>query len=274
MQSQTPPQTDDELEHFALHGALPLPKADQQGFVDHDGARIAWYSYGTGDPVVLLHGGLGHSGNWGFQVPALVEAGYRAILIDSRGHGRSTRDAQPYSYELMASDVLAVLDTLNVQRAAFIGWSDGACTALILGRSAPERVGGVLFFACNMSPDGAKEFEPTPVIDRCFSRHRADYQALSGAPCDFDNFVADVSLMQRNQPNWSTDDLMNVCVRVTVVIGEYDEFIKQEHAVWLAATIPEAELIILPNVSHFAPLQRPALFNGVIERFAGTVFET
>lgn len=272
MQPQT--QTDDELKHFALHGALPLPEADQQGFVDNDGARIAWSSYGAGQPVVLLHGGLGHSGNWGYQVPALVEAGYRAILIDSRGHGRSTRDAQPYSYELMASDVLAVLDTLRVQRAAFIGWSDGACTALILARRAPERVGGVLFFACNMSPDGTKEFAPTPVIDRCFGRHRADYQALSGTPGDFDPFVADVSQMQRTQPDWSASDLMSVRVRVAVVIGEHDEFIKQEHAVWLAETIPDAELIILPNVSHFAPLQRPALFNGVIERFAGTVFET
>jgi pimeloyl-ACP methyl ester carboxylesterase len=270
---QTQPYTDDELKHFTLHGALPLPDAGQQGFVDNDGARIAWSSYGAGHPVVLLHGGLGHSGNWGYQVPALVAAGYRAILIDSRGHGRSTRDAQPYSYDLMAQDVLAVLDTLNVQRAAFIGWSDGACIALILARRVPQRVGGVLFFACNMCPDGAKEFEPTPVIDRCFARHRADYQALSDSPDDFDTFVADVSQMQRTQPDWSADDLMQVRVRVTVVIGEHDEFIKQAHAVWLAETIPDAELIILPNVSHFAPLQRPALFNGVVERFVGTVFE-
>ena len=61
---------------------------------------------------------------------------------------------------------------------------------------------------------------------------------------------------------------------MTVAIGEHDEFIKQEHAVYLAQTIPNAELIVLPNVSHFAPLQRPALFNGVIERFVGTAFET
>jgi pimeloyl-ACP methyl ester carboxylesterase len=47
--------------------------------------------------VILLHGGLGHSGNWGYQVPALMDAGYRAVLTDSRGHGRSTRDARPYA---------------------------------------------------------------------------------------------------------------------------------------------------------------------------------
>ena len=267
-------QTDDELKHFEAHGAAPLPEADEQGFVDNAGARIAWSTYGTGQPVVLLHGGLGNRGNWGYQVPALVDAGYRAILIDSRGHGRSTRDPQPYSYELMSSDVLAVLDALHIQSAAFIGWSDGACTALILGRKAPQRVAGVFFFACNMDPSGAKEFVLTPAIERCFNRHRADYQALSATPDDFDAFVAAVSEMQRTQPNYCADDLAQIGVRVTVAIGEHDEFIRQEHAIYLAENIPEAELIVLPNVSHFAPLQRPALFNGVIERFAGTVFES
>jgi pimeloyl-ACP methyl ester carboxylesterase len=266
-------QSDDELKHFVAHGAAPLPEAQEEGFVDNAGARIAWSTYGAGHPVVLLHGGLGHRGNWGYQVPALVEAGYRVILIDSRGHGRSTRDAQPYNYELMASDVLAVLDTLQVQKAAFIGWSDGACTALILGRRAPQRVAGVFFFACNMDPGGAKPFVPTPVIDRCFRRHRADYEALSATPGEFDAFVAAVSEMQRKQPDYSADDLAQIRVRVTVAIGEHDEFIKQSHAVYLAQTIPEAELIVLPNVSHFAPLQRPTLFNGVIERFVGTAFE-
>jgi len=267
-------QSDDELKHFESHGAAPLPEAQEEGFVDNEGARIAWSTYGAGQPVVLLHGGLGHRGNWGYQVPALVEAGYRAILIDSRGHGRSTRDSQPYRYELMASDVLAVLDALHVQRAAFIGWSDGACTALILGRQAPQRVAGVFFFACNMNPGGAKEFVLTPVIERCFNRHRADYRALSSTPDDFDAFVAAVSEMERTQPNYGSDDLAQIGVRVVVAIGEQDEFIRQDHAVHLAESIPEAELIVLPNVSHFAPLQRPALFNGVIERFAGTVFES
>jgi pimeloyl-ACP methyl ester carboxylesterase len=93
---------DDDLLKFEADGAAPLPVADDQGYVEHDGARIWYAAFGAGAPVVLLHGGLGHSGNWGCQVPALVERGYRAVVIDSRGHGRSTRDERPYSYELMA----------------------------------------------------------------------------------------------------------------------------------------------------------------------------
>src|ERR1700723_2171602 len=130
---------DDELRRFEANGATPLPVSDDTGSIENDGARI-WYSaYGVGAPVVLLHGGLGHGGNWGYQVPALIESGYRAVVIDSRGHGRSTREAQPFSYELMASDVLAVMDTLHLKKAAMVGWSDGACTALILAAKAPSR---------------------------------------------------------------------------------------------------------------------------------------
>ena len=106
---------DDDLTAFEAHGAAPLPVASSEGYIDHDGARIWYASYGSGSPVILLHGGLGHSGNWGYQLPPLLESGHRAILIDSRGHGHSTRDARPYTYELMASDVLAVMDALRIE---------------------------------------------------------------------------------------------------------------------------------------------------------------
>src|ERR1043166_6554552 len=105
---------DDDLREFEAPGAAPLPAPTQEGYVEHDGARIWHTSYGSGPTVILLHGGLGHSGNWGYQVPELLRSGYRVVLIDSRGHGRSTRDARPFSYELMASDVVAVLVALGV----------------------------------------------------------------------------------------------------------------------------------------------------------------
>lgn len=263
---------DDDLVTFEAAGPAPLPAAAQEGHVEHDGARLRYASYAAGPPVVLLHGGLGHSGNWGYQVPALVEAGYRAVLVDSRGHGRSTRDPRPYKYELMASDVLAVMDALRLDRAALVGWSDGACTALILGRQVPERVAGVFFFACNMDPSGAKELaELGPVVGRCFARHKRDYASLSATPDRFDEFVAAVGLMQRTEPNYSAADLAEIGIPVTIALGEHDEFIKRQHAEYLARSIPGAALLILPGVSHFAPLQRPALFNAAMLDFVSGV---
>jgi pimeloyl-ACP methyl ester carboxylesterase len=258
---------DDDLSRFAAEGAAPLPLTGEQGCVEHDGARIWYAAYGSGSPVILLHGGLGHSGNWGYQVPALVEHGYRAVLIDSRGHGRSTRDERSFSYELMATDVAAVMDRLRLEKAALVGWSDGACTALILAATAPTRVAGVFFFACNMDPSGTKEFEFTPTVQRCFDRHVQDYQQLSATPDQFEAFADAVGLMQRTQPNYSAHDLAQIRVPVAIIQSEHDEFIKRTHAEYLAQTIPQAELIELRDVSHFAPLQRPGYFNSVMLAF-------
>jgi len=263
---------DDDLIRFEAVGAAPLPDTNDQGYVEHNGARIWYATYGSGSPVMLLHGGLGHSGNWGYQVPALMSSGYRAVLIDSRGHGRSTRDAQPYSYELMASDVLAVMDILHLEKAALVGWSDGACTALVLADKAPARVAGVFFFACNMDPSGTKEIEFTPTLKRCFSRHVKDYTQLSATPDQFDEFSDAVGLMQRTQPNYSAHDLAQISVPVAIVQSEHDEFIKREHAEYLARSIPNAEFIYLPVVSHFAPLQRPEQFNSIMLVFLVKVF--
>lgn len=260
---------DDDLARFEAEGAAPLPAAVQEGHVDHDGARIWYATFGTGPPVILLHGGLGHSGNWGYQVPALVAAGYRAVLIDSRGHGRSTRDGRPYKYELMAADVLAVMDALRLPRAAFVGWSDGACVALVLAMKAPERVERVFFFGCNMDPSGTKPFEFTPIVKRCLARHAKDYARLSATPGDFDAFADAVGEMMKTEPNYSADQLAGIRVPVAIVQSEHDEFIKPEHAEYLARTIPGAALVRLHGVSHFAPLQRPDPFNLAMLAFLG-----
>ena len=264
-----PAFTDDALTHFAEQGTPALPTGERQGHLKHDGSALWYASIGTGRPVILLHGGLGHAGNWGHQVPALLAAGYRVILVDTRGHGRSTRDAAPLGYARLANDLRAVMDHLQLPDAALVGWSDGACTAMLLAAAHPERVTGLLFFGCNMDPSGARPFVPTPVIDNCFARHRLDYVALSATPEAFMDLVDDLGLMQRSEPNFTAADLQSIAVPVRIVQAEGDEFIRPEHAAWLANQIPGARLTTLPNVSHFAPLQRPGVFNAVVLGFLG-----
>ncbi len=259
--------SDDDLQIFAADGAV-LPAPDAEGLVAHDGARIWWADYGDGPPVILLHGGLGHSGNFGHQVPALAASGHRVIVVDSRGHGRSTRDERPYSYDLMAADLAAVMDHLGIDRAPLVGWSDGACIALALARQAPERVAGVFFFGCNVDPTGTLDLDfSNPLLGRCIGRHRQDYAALSSTPDDFEAFSKAVGAMQASQPNYSAADLAEITVSVRIVQAEHDEFIKAEHARYLAETIPDATFQMLPGVSHFAPMQRPALFNAAVLDF-------
>jgi pimeloyl-ACP methyl ester carboxylesterase len=77
--------------------------------------------------------------------------------------------------------------------------------------------------------------------------------------------------MMKSQPNTSARELAAIRVPVSIVQSEHDEFIKLEHAQYLARTIPEAELILLLGVSHFAPLQRPDRFNSVVRGFLAKV---
>ena len=158
-----------------------------------------------------------------------------------------------------------------MKKPAMVGWSDGACTALILAAKAPARIAGVFFFGCNMDPSGVKPFEATPTLNRCFARHARDYAQLSATPEHFKDFVDAVTRMQQTQPNYSAVDLAEISVPVVIVHSEHDEFIKREHAEYLARSIPNAELVVLNGVSHFAPLQRPEQFNGVMLAFLGRI---
>lgn len=266
------PIHDDNLEIFERSGPPPLPLGGREGFVERDGARIWYMSCGAGPAVILLHGGNGNAGNWGYQVTPLIAAGHNVILIDSRGHGRSTRDDRPYSYQLMGGDVLAVMNALDIRSAAVVGWSDGACIGLVLGRSHPDRIAGVFYFACNMDNSGTLPFEFTPVIGLCLSRHRQDYAALSPTPDGFDDMMQAVGAMQSTQPEYSPAQLAEIHVPVMVVQAERDEFIRRDHAEYLARTIPGAGFLLLKDVSHFAPVQRPDEFTQAVLEFLCGVY--
>jgi pimeloyl-ACP methyl ester carboxylesterase len=256
---------DDELTRFAAEGPPPLP--DGGATIERDGARLWFGDYGSGPVVALLHGGLGNAGNFGYQVGFLLEQGYRVLAIDSRGQGRSGWDGRPFSYDQFADDLVAVLDHRGIGRAAIVGWSDGACTGLATGRAYRERVAGVFYFACNVDATGAWPFEMTDVIGKCLTRHQMDYAALSPTPGGFEAMSHALQVMQSSLPNYSVDDLKAIRVPVTVAQAERDEFIRPEHAEYIAASIPGARYVDLPGVSHFAPVQRPALFNRAVLDF-------
>jgi pimeloyl-ACP methyl ester carboxylesterase len=246
--------------------ALPAPASS--GYAPHDGARIYFTTYGRGSPVILLHGGLASQRYWGNQVGPLAQGHHRVILIDSRGHGRSTRDGRPYTYELMASDVIAVMDVLKIRRTAVVGWSDGAIVGLVMALKDPERVTRVFAFAANMDPSGVKPDTLTnPTFARFIAEARANYADVSPTPNRFSAFEAAINRMWDTEPNYSAADLGRIGVPTAIVDGDHDEAIKRAHTEYLARAIPGARLIILKDVSHFAMLQDPAQFNAAMLRF-------
>jgi pimeloyl-ACP methyl ester carboxylesterase len=128
-----------------------------------NGAEIYYEVHGpaAGPPVLLLHGDLGNTEEFDNVVPALVAAGYRTVAFDARGRGRSTWGDRAITYEQMAADALAVLDHLGIERTDVIGWSSGGVLALELAIHDPERLGRVVVYGANFSPDGLYA-EPQP----------------------------------------------------------------------------------------------------------------
>ena len=237
------------------------------GYAAVNGIKLYYATIGEGAPVVLLHGGLGNSDYWGNQVTALAPH-HKVILVDSRGHGRSTRDAQPYGYDLMADDVVALLDTLTIPRADVVGWSDGAILGLDMAMRHPDRVGKVFAFAANTVTSGVTEgVEKNPTFAAYIDRAGQEYGKLSATPKDDDAFVEQIGKMWATQPNWTDAELKAIKAEILVVDGDHDEAIKRPHTEYIAATIPHAGLLILPNASHFAFLQDPAFFNAAVLHF-------
>jgi pimeloyl-ACP methyl ester carboxylesterase len=246
----------------------PIP-TDRAGELAVNGIKIHYAIYGQGSPVIFLHGGLANTDYWGNQVPA-VAARHTVILMDSRGHGRSTRDARPYGYDLMADDVVALLDALKIQKADVVGWSDGGILGIDLALRHKDRVGKVFAFAANTVTSGVVEgVEKNPTFAAYIERAGHEYAEHSATPKEYDAFVDQISKMWADQPNWTDDQLKAIDTPVLVVDGDHDEAIKRAHTEYIAATIPRAGLLILPNVSHFAFLQDPDQFNFSILHFLG-----
>ncbi len=157
-----------------------LPKAAVSGYAPVDDIRIWYAEFGHGAPVILLHGGLANADYWGNQVRAL-EGRYRVIVMDSRGHGRSTRNAKPFGYDLMAQDVLGLMGYLHIPKAAIVGWSDGAIIGLDLAIHHPDRLTKLFAFAANSDPSGVKDVLEEPCLH---SLHRACSARIRAALAD------------------------------------------------------------------------------------------
>jgi pimeloyl-ACP methyl ester carboxylesterase len=252
-------------ETLPLPPALPEPA--ERGSVDADGARIAYAIYGKGEPVLLLHGGLGNSGHFGFQLPALVDR-FQVIAVDSRGQGRSTRTAATITYDLMATDAIAVLDHLHIARASVVGWSDGGEIALKLGIRFPDRVNRLFVFGANYDASGSKARGSRAATFTAYTQKcRADYQRLLRTTRGFDELIAALLPLWRTPSGITRDQLRAIQAPVAIADGDHDEIVLIEQIEEMARLIPHGKLVILPDTSHFALWQDPAAFNQAVLDF-------
>jgi pimeloyl-ACP methyl ester carboxylesterase len=247
-----------------------LPEPTSSGYAWVNGVQLYYASFGSGEPLLLLHGPLGNADYWGNQVRAFARQ-YRVIILDSRGHGRSTRDARLFSYHLLADDVLALLDLLQIDRVAVVGWSDGGNIALQLAITHPERLSKAFIFDANFNPSGMRsDVDQSDTFVRYVDLAGQDYLRLSSTPGDYDLFFHAVNFLWGAEPDFTPAQLGSIRLPILIAAGDHDEVVKQAHTEALARLIPGARLVLLPKASFFAMWQQPAAFNrAVLDFLAG-----
>jgi pimeloyl-ACP methyl ester carboxylesterase len=231
------------------------------------GVRTWYEEHGDGQPLVLLHpGGAGVDARaFGPNLGPLA-ARFRVYTPERRAHGHSPDVAGPITFDAMAQDTIAFLETVVGRRAHVVGLSDGAIVALLVALRRPDLIDRLVFVAGVFHFDGwlphviDPRNEPPEFLARLYAEVSPDgaehYQVV----------VDKLAQMHLAEPTLTTDDLGGVSNRTLVMVGDDDE-VRLEHAVAIYRAIQDAELMVVPGTSHGLLVEKPHLCNNVILEF-------
>jgi pimeloyl-ACP methyl ester carboxylesterase len=259
-------------ETFPRPAAGWIERAGSKGCLDAGSARMFYAVFGAGDPVLLIHGGLGNADVWEDQVKAL-SARHMVIVADSRRHGRSTGVQGGIHYRTMTDDYIALLDHLKLAKVAVVGWSDGAIIGLDMAMRYRARVSRVFAHAANSRPGVGPAASGARTAWNAYAAWaRQAYDGSASTRCtgakapkaSYQNLSAALRVMWRTEPRWSDADLRRIAVPTAIVLGDRDAAISCRHTHYLARTIPGAKLLVLPGAGHFAMRQDPVTYNAAI----------
>jgi pimeloyl-ACP methyl ester carboxylesterase len=249
-------------------------------FADNGGVRIHYEVEGQGPPLVLHHGFAMDLGQW--RLTGYVDAlrpDYRLILMDPRGHGASDKphDAQAYRKRLTAADVIAVLDTLGVEKAHFFGYSMGGVIGFAVARFAPERLASLIVGGA--SSYEADPTEPSPGGEAMLVLLRQGARALieSALPERYwDRFNPDemdtealIALESLRERVGLADDLQHMTVRSLLFAGENDPGALAARK--CAEEMPRAEFVAIAGADHVEGIGRIDLVLPHVRRFLANV---
>ncbi len=221
-------------------------------YIDINDAKIYYEEYGQGEPLIFLHGNNGSIEDFYQQIPFFAKH-YRVIVLDTRGQGRSTDLTKtPYTYEVFSNDLFQIIQKLNLKKVNLVGWSDGGNTALIFNAQHPELINKIVTIGAVLNPNGVKD----ELIE--------NFKNLANKPSENTNLRL-IELML-NEPNITKSELDKIQNPVLVIAGEKDE-VKEEHTKEIQQNIKNAELLIIPNSTHYVPFEQPKVLNEAILKF-------
>ena len=240
--------------------------------IDRDGVRIHYETRGSGPALLLTHGYSATGEMWAGQLDALSDD-HTVIAWDMRGHGQSDspRDDSLYSEALTIDDMAAILDATGFTSAVVGGLSLGGYMSLAFNATHPERVRGLLIIDCGpgYKRDDARAAWNETAFERARDIERDGAAALTGASATHADIVG-LAYAARNMLTQHTprviESLPGITVPTLVVAGADDEpFLAATD--YMAAKIPGAEKLIIPDAGHAVNMDQPQAFNAGIRAF-------
>jgi pimeloyl-ACP methyl ester carboxylesterase len=231
------------------------------------GAVKTWYDeHGSGDPLVLMHGGLVDARFFEPNLEALAER-FHVYTPERRGHGHTPDVPGPISYQLMADDTIAFLEAVVGEPADLMGHSDGAFVAMLVAMQRAELVKRLVLISggYNKSGEAAQDMEWN--VDELARFLGPAYGEVSPDGEDHFKVVATkVGEMAAAEPNMQVSELAEVPQRTLVVFSD-DDLMTLAHAVEMYEALPNAELAVVPGTSHFMTQEKPQLVNELVLDF-------
>jgi len=260
---------------------MPTPR--KTGYASINGLQLYYEIHGAGEPLVLLHGGLGSTDTFGPNLPALA-AGRQVVAADLQAHGRTGDIDRALTYEAMGDDIAALIGHLGLGRADVMGFSLGAGVAIRTAIQQPEVVRKLVIVSTPCKRDGwypeiraamsqmtsasAEMMKPSPVYK--------NYVRVSPRPDDWPMLLGKIGDMLRREYDWS-DEIARITAPMMLVFADSDsipvahiaEFYgllggSRRDAGWDGSGMPPNRLAVLPGLTHYNIVVAPALAATVI----------
>ncbi len=240
-------------------------------YVDIAGVNTWYEDEGSGEPLVLLHGGMCTNETWGAQIPVLGER-FRVVAPERRGHGHTADVDGPWTYADMATDTTGFLEEVVGGTAHLVGWSDGGIVGLLVAIGRPDLVAKLVVIGTNYDIAGvASEAEVVMAKMTPDSPDMAMFRSLyekysPDGPAHWPVVFGKFMDMVQREPHIAVGDLARIQAPTLVLVGD-DDLVSLEHTIALFRAIPRAELAVVPGTSHTVLMEKPEILNRLVLDF-------
>ncbi|MBF4475896.1 alpha/beta fold hydrolase [Methanobacterium formicicum] len=256
-------------------------------FLKLENCDLYYQETGSGDPVVLVHGmGSDHTA-WGGLVP-LLQTNYRVLAVDLRGHGYSCKTPGPYSLDLFATDLLKLLESLDIKKAHFLGHSMGGAVLLELALHHPEKMYSLTLISSFarvdpplekilntllkiLSEQGYEAFFdaclPLTYTPEFLEENQESFSLIKATTRQMVSLTSLTDTLQACLQIELKDDLSEIDVPSLIIAGSEDTFTPPHHGIFISNNLKQGKMVIMEGVGHNLLVEQPEKTHSLIKDY-------